>query len=104
MERRALFPPTSAAKFFILAAIYLSTITVTAVVILNVALPNNTTAPTSIVTFTTPLIMGLMAAGLHGMLTVVDGKMSRLLEATADKEHLAGYVDGLKENPKIPIS
>lgn len=94
---------TSNMKFFVGSAIFLSVTTVVAVVTVTALVPGNTSIVTTIVGITTPITMALLAAGLHGLSVTIDGKMSQLLEATAQKERLGGIIEGLKENPKVNL-
>ena len=103
-ESADVIPSATMAKFYIKCAVGLCVLTIIAVVSLTMYVENPTAAVATILGITTPMTMGLLAAGLHGVATNVDGKMSQLLQSTAKAEHLEGLVEGLKENPRTNIS
>lgn len=93
----------STMKFFVGSAIFLCMVTVIAVVVVITLVPNPTVYVAMIIGITTPITTALLAAGLQGVALTIDGKMSQLLEATAQKERLSGVIEGLKENPKVNL-
>lgn len=106
MARSSDIPSSSQAmKMFVLGAVILCMFTVIAVVLvaLLIPAPENASIITIIVGITTPTILALLSAGLHGMGGAIDGKMSRLLDATAQNEHAQGLVEGLRENPRTNL-
>lgn len=96
---------TSLSKFCILGAIYVCVLTVIAVVALAIFQPVNTaSAITTVIGITSPIITGLLAFGVHGLVTAVDGRVTQLIEATAEKEHVKGAIEGLAANPKTNVT
>jgi uncharacterized membrane protein len=103
-DRRNITPGTANMRIYVTLSVIVCSITVAAVVILAIVQPNNTAAIATIIGLTTPITMTLLAAGLHGMSTSLDGRMTQLLQATAEKEHVKGVVEGLVANPKTNIT
>lgn len=96
-------PSAQPAKFFIAGAIVLCAITVAAVVLLAVLQPTNTMAIPTVIGVTSPIIMALVAAGLHNVAASINGRMTQLLESEKEKEHVKGVVEGLVVNPKTNV-
>lgn len=95
--------PKSHVKLFIFSAIFVCMLTVLAVSVLAIVVPNNANIIATVLGITMPIMGGLLAAGLHGIAKNVDGKMEQLLTMTAQKERLQGLVEGLAENPHVNL-
>lgn len=92
-------------RFYIVAVIILCALTVGAVVgAIAFGNSNTQTLVTAVTALMTPVITGLLAAGLHSMQTSIDGRMADLVQATAEKEHVKGLVEGLIVNPKTNVT
>lgn len=103
-ERRyTVISALSGARLYILAMVACCILTVGAVVILTILQPQNTQTVTILVALMTPVIMALLAGAVNGALSVLDGNQSKLMSAIAGKEHLAGYLKGLEQNPDINV-
>lgn len=96
-------PSLSTVKFYIISAIVLSIFTAACAVALAIFAPANTTTMTIIIGFTLPTITALIGAGLYGTVTHINGRMTQLIQTTAQKERLQGVLEGLKENPNTNI-
>jgi len=104
VERRATVTgATSTVKLYVTGAVVMAAMTIGGVLGAVALAPNNPTIIPTIVGITSPIILALLGGGLHGMAVSIDGKMSQLLRATAEKEHAKGLIEGLKENPKTNI-
>lgn len=103
-RRAADLRPSSNVRLFVLGAIFTCVFTVVAVVYLSIKAPTNTAAITTVLGITTPIMIGLLGAGIHGIATNVDGRLTQLIEMTAQKEHLQGLVEGLVENPGVNLT
>lgn len=103
-RRRSVLSAVSTSRFYIIAAIGLSMVTVAAVLVV-VALqpPNYMQVIQVIVGITAQLILALLGAGGIGVLKVIDGHQSQLMAAIAEKERAKGQLEGLRENPKTNI-
>lgn len=105
-ERRAsVVGATATVKMYVIAVIVMAGMTIAAVVAVAVFMPAPQSASviTAIIGVTAPIILALLAGGQHGMATAMDGKLSQIVRATAEKERALGVVEGLKENPKTNI-
>lgn len=104
-ERRAsVAGATTAVRFYVLAAVATALMTVAAVVLLAVLVPDNTSVIATVIGITSPIILSLIAFGQRSIAVSIDGKMSQLLRATAEKERAQGLIQGLRENPETNIS
>lgn len=96
---------TSLAKFAILGAIVVYLMTVVAVVVLSLFQPPNTASNIiTVIGITSPLGTALLAYGIHGLVTAVDGRVTQLIQATAEKEHAKGAIEGLAVNPSVNVT
>lgn len=94
---------TTQTKLLAWVIVTLSVITVTGVVVVAVLVPQNTSAVSVIIGLMTPLLTALLAFAIHSMSASIDGRMTQLLEATAQKEHVKGIVQGLAVNPNAAL-
>lgn len=90
-------------RFYVTCAIVVATLTITAVLVVAILVPDNTGVVATIIGITSPLLLALIAAGFHAQAVSINGKLSQLIKATAEKEHMKGVVEGLKENPRTNI-
>lgn len=95
--------PPSNVKLYIFSAIFVCVVTVGAVSTLAVLVPNNAAIIATVLGITMPIISGLLLAGLHGIAVNVDGLTTKIIDITAQKERVAGFVEGLAENPTVNL-
>lgn len=104
-DRRNIAPASSSVRLIVGGAIFVCVITVVAVVIVAAMQPPNALQVIgTILGVTTPVTLGLLGAGLNGMSASIDGRMTQLLQVTAEKERMTGMVDGLSVNPNVPLT
>lgn len=78
----------SMVRIFIGGAISMCGLTVVAVVTLALARPESGSTMATVIGFTTPVTMGLLAAGLQGIHKGIEGRFSQLLVTTAERTEL----------------
>jgi hypothetical protein len=104
-DRRNIAPGTASTQRFVLWAVMTCIVTVVAVCVVAFSQsPNALQIIATIIGVTTPVTLGLLGAGLNGMSTSIDGRMTQLLQATAEKERVKGQLDGLVANPNTNIT
>jgi hypothetical protein len=107
-RRQSILTAVSNARLYLVAAIFLSAITVVAVLIVLVAQimtgqELQTKGLYILIGITAPMITGLLGGAGIGVLSVLDGHQAQLMRAIAEKEHAKGLIEGLKENPNTNI-
>lgn len=95
---------TETVRFYVTCAIVVAALTMSAVLVVAILVPENTSVIATIIGISSPLLLALIAAGFHAQSVSINGKLAQLIKATAEKEHMKGIVEGLQENPKINIS
>ena len=85
-------------KLYIGGAIVVCVITGVLVTIIAVIRPENTAMVNILVGVLTPVIMGLMAAGLQGIHRGVDGRLSQLLKSTAEASRMHGRAEVIRQS------
>lgn len=102
---RTIEAQTNDAKLCLRAGIALSFVNVIAVIAIAMWHPPDAQKLTDdIYKIMSPTITALIAFGIHGSLTALDGLKTELVEAVGEKEHAKGVVEGLVVNPKTNIA
>jgi hypothetical protein len=81
---------------FIVGAVVVSVVTIIVVAVVAVLRPTST-ALTTIIGITTPVTMGLLAAGLQGIHKGINGRLSQLLSHTADAGRAHGRAEAIRQ-------
>lgn len=91
-------------KLFAIGAIVSAFGTIIGVVSLAIFAPTNVAASVQVLGVGGPLVLGMMAAAQQAQAVVTDGRLTQLIQATAEKEHAKGMIAGLQENPGVNIT
>jgi len=103
-ERRlAVAGAASAVKWYVIGIVGMALVTIAAVVLLAIYVPDNPTIIATVIGVTSPIILTLLGFGQRAMAVAVDGKLSLLMQASEDKARLEGKLEGLEQNPKTNI-
>lgn len=97
--------PSSAptVRLFVVAAVALCAMTITAVVVLAIFVPQNQTIVATVVGITSSLT-GLLSLGAYlNVAKTIDGKMSELIQRVGREKKLEGLVEGLEKNPNTNV-
>lgn len=95
--------PANQTTLLVWVIVALSVLTVGGVVVVTVLEPQNTSAIPVIISLMTPILTALLAYAIHSMSTAINGRMTELIHATAEKEHVKGIVQGLIVNPNTAL-
>jgi hypothetical protein len=103
-RRQAVASSSSTVRIYVVATVVLCAMAVAAVVLLAVLRPGDTASIATVVGIVTPITVALLAGSQNAMNASIDGRMTQLLHATAEKEKIKGLVEGLTHNPNSPIT
>lgn len=100
-RRTAVVGATATVRLYVIAVVVMAMTTIAAVVAVAVFMPAAQSANviTAIIGVTAPIILALLAGGQHSMSVAMDGKLSQIVRATAERERARGVIEGLKDNP-----